>query len=158
MSVLNILKIMFLLEIIEQFVKVKMLIQLMFGQVVLVMVVVLWYWNYMFLDVLYLIIDLFFCDWIVIVYVSLGEDDGCDQLSLLVIVIWVSVFDEVDMCIQEQVKVGVFLICFKLNDWVSGEYVWFFDVIVLNCMFVMVVFMSFGKIVKCDNVKIYFVV
>jgi hemolysin-activating ACP:hemolysin acyltransferase len=71
------------------------------------------------------------------------------------IAVWASVSEEVDAKIREQIKVGVFPIRLKPEDWTSGEINWLLDVIAPDKASTGRVLANFGQVVKDGDLRLH---
>ncbi|WP_348646111.1 toxin-activating lysine-acyltransferase [Methylobacterium sp. SD274] len=121
------------------------------GEVVLAMLNLPRYRNQSLADVLHLVVERLICDCIAIAR-TVGEGKIKETAGTA---IWVSVSDEVDAKIREQVKARAFPTRLKAEDWASGDTHWLLDVIASSQKVGTAVLANFKEFVKDKPIRIH---
>ncbi|SDX67534.1 RTX toxin acyltransferase family protein [Ruegeria halocynthiae] len=102
-------------------------------------------------DLQHLVLDPLIRDRIAMAYEA-NEDRANDVAGMA---IWASVSEQVDKKIREQIKVGVWPLRLKPEDWVSGEFNWLLDVIEPDQKTTMRVLANFKQVAKNGDLRLH---
>ncbi len=141
-------------EMLEKISAIRTRVQATFGQVVLAMTAVPRYRHLSISDLTHLVLEPLIRDRVAIASPKPNEESA-PQGPLAGIAIWASVSEEVNTKIQEQIKVGVFPLRLKPEDYTSGEITWLLDVLAPSQKLATAVLANFRQVAKTRQVRIH---